>query len=146
MRKFLLLIIILTTIISCNQNTKYNKENFIKLEDENRKLKEELKNLKVKSETSKFLWTVIYCKTGTNSFDPATGKESWIGKLEDKIYSSDIIELNNVTESTKYKLQDELENKVRNQLRSALHSVQNRKTFVFDSYEEASKFKFKALN
>jgi hypothetical protein len=46
----------------------------------------------------------------------------------------------------KYKLQDDLETKCRTRYGVTLHSIQKRETYIFDSYEEASKFKYKTLN
>lgn len=133
------IIVLILLTLSCNDSKTKNENERLKLEIE--KLKQE----KEKKESPKFVWTVLFCKTATYSYDPSNGKEEY-SNIKDKIYWSDITEFSDFNENLKYKLQDELENKIRASLRQALYSVQERKTYVFDSYKEASEFKFKTIN
>jgi hypothetical protein len=132
-------ILLLLSVFACNDS---------KTKEENKKLKTEIERLKQekeKKDSPKFVWTVLYCKTATYSRNPLSGKESY-SNIKDRIYWSEITEFSNFNENLKYRLQDELENQIRSNLQEALYSVQDRKTYVFDSYKEASEFKFKKVN
>lgn len=133
MKKYVFIVLGLISLQACkNQN-----EELERLKSENEFLKSRIEQTPIN--TTKFVWTVINYKVG--SWSPERG----FYNLQNKLYWSDIEEVNGFNESLKFKMQDELEKRCRNN-NALLESIQKRETFVFDSYKEASEFKFKITN
>lgn len=133
MKRCILMLLFLIFLQACkNQN-----EELDKLKIENELLKNKIDQTPINS--TKFVWTVINYKVG--DWSPERG----FYNLKSRLYWSDVEEVNNFNENIKYKMQDELEKECRNRI-SLLESIQKRETFVFDSYKEASEFKFKTVN
>lgn len=133
MKRCILMLLFLIFLQACkNQN-----EELDKLKIENELLKNKIDQTPINS--TKFVWTVINYKVG--DWSPDRG----FYNLKSRLYWSDVEEVNNFNENIKYKMQDELEKECRNRI-SLLESIQKRETFVFDSYKEASEFKFKTVN
>lgn len=133
MKRCILMLLFLLFLQACkNQN-----EELDKLKSENELLKNKIAQTPINS--TKFVWTVINYKVG--DWSPERG----FYNLKSRLYWSDVEEVNNFNENIKYKMQDELEKECRNRI-SLLESIQKRETFVFDSYKEASEFKFKTVN
>mgnify|MGYP004701231175 CR=1 FL=1 len=141
MKRTLFLLIILFTIFSCQDNTKIKQDDISQIQRENEMLKKQLEEVKTQESSEKFVWTFISYTYGT--YYSETDR---LGNLKKSIIFSDIREINNYDSSMKYRLQDELENSLRNKYKGLLHSVQERKSYVFETYEEASEFKFQTLN
>lgn len=134
MKKIILLIgIALISLTSCR-----NKE----IEDL-RMENERLRNENFQQTQSVYVWTVIQCKQGNYW---TYGNYGRLENVKEHMYWSEIELVYNFNEDVKYQLQDKLENEVRRRLGQNLHSIQNRDTFIFDSYAEASQFKDKVLN
>jgi hypothetical protein len=133
MKRNILMLLFLIFLQSCkNQNEELNK-----LKSENEILKSKIDQTPINS--TKFVWTVIYYKVG--DWSPERGFYNY----KNQLYWSEVVEVNNFNENIKYKLQDELEKECRNRI-ALLESIQKRETFVFDSYKQASEFKFKTVN
>lgn len=133
MKKYILIILPLLLLQACkNQN-----EELDRLKNENELLKNKIAETPINS--TKFVWTMIYYKVG--NWSPERG----FYNLKSRVYWSDVEEVNNFNDNVKYKMQDELEKECRSQ-NPLLESIQKRETFVFDSYKEASGFKFKTVN
>lgn len=133
MKKYIFILMSIISLQACkNQN-----EELEKLRNENEHLKKTIEQTPIN--TTKFVWTVINFKVG--DWSPERG----FYNLKNRLYWSDIEEVNNFDENLKYKLQDELEKKCRTR-NALLESIQKRETFIFDSYKEASEFKFKTVN
>jgi hypothetical protein len=136
MKRTFFLLILLITICSCQDNKKLNQ-----IQSENEMLKKQLEGTKKQESSEKFVWIVINYTYGT--YYSETDR---LGDLKKSIIFSDIIEINNYDDSMKYRLEDELEKDLRNRYKGLLHSIQERKTYVFGTYKEASQFKFQTLN
>lgn len=119
------------------QACKNQNEELDRLRNENELLKNKIDETPINS--IKFVWTMIYYKVG--DWSPERG----FYNLKSRVYWSDVEEVNNFNDNVKYKIQDELEKECRSQ-NPLLESIQKRETFVFDSYKEASEFKFKTVN
>jgi len=139
MKKIMLVFLIIISFTACKNDTKEIDD----LKEENTRLQNEL--VMQSANKAKYVWTVIYCKTGTFSVGSDDPKGHFT-TLDKTLFWSDIEEVSNFTDDLKYKLQDDLENKCRRRYNNTLHSIQNRETYVFDTYEEASKFKYETLN
>lgn len=137
MKKVILLIgLVLITLSSCK-----NKElEELRLENQ------QLRNEKYRESQTVYVWTTIQCKVGSYTVDNGYGKEGFFNGTTNTLYWSDIEQINNFNEDIKYQLQDELEKKCRNRYGMALHSIQKKETFTFNSYAEASQFKDSVTN
>lgn len=137
MKKVILLTgVTLITLSSCK-----NKElEELRLENE------QLRNEKFQQSQTVYVWTVIECKVGNYTLDNGYGKEGFFNGTNNTLFWSDIEEVNVFNEDIKYKFQDELENKCRQRYGRALHSIQKKETFTFNSYTEASQFKDSVIN
>lgn len=107
---------------------------------------ERLRNEMFQQFQTVYAWTIIECKVGSYTLDNGYGKKGFFNGTDDVLYWSEIEMVNNFNEDIKYKFQDELENKCRKRYGMALHSIQKKETFTFNSYAEASQFKNKVLN
>jgi len=136
MKRTFFLLILLIAICSCQDNKKLNQ-----IQSENEMLKRQLEEIKTQESSEKFVWIVINYTYGT--YYSETDR---LGNLKKSIIFSDIREINNYDDSMKYRLEDELEKDLRNRYKGLLHSIQERKTYVFETYKEASEFKFQTLN
>lgn len=133
MKRYILIILSLLLLQACkNQN-----EELDRLRNENELLKNKIDQTPINS--TKFVWTIINYKVG--DWSPERG----FYNLKKHVYWSDVEEISNFNENIKYKMQDELEKECRSH-NPLLESIQKRETFVFDSYKEASEFKFKTVN
>lgn len=133
MKRYILIILSLLLLQACkNQNEELNR-----LRNENELLKNKIDQTPINS--TKFVWTIINYKVG--DWSPERG----FYNLKNRVYWSDVEEVSNFNENMKYKMQDELEKECRSH-NPLLESIQKRETFVFDSYKEASEFKFKTVN
>ncbi len=133
MKKYILMLLSLVFLQACkNQN-----EELDKLRNENQLLKNKIEQTPINS--TKFVWTIINYKVG--DWSPERG----FYNLKSRLYWSEIEEVNGFNDNIKYKMQDELEKECRNH-NPLLESIQKRETFAFDSYKEASEFKFKTVN
>lgn len=129
--------------LSCNNAQEKQEIEQLRLE------LEELRNQKLEEESKKavpkYVWSVIQCKTGTYSYNPSDGTSGY-KNLKNTIYWSEITEVMDFNENSEYKSQDDLENKLRQRYGRALHSIQERETFAFDTYKEASEFRYNRVN
>ena len=135
MKKTITLFLLFITLFSCKD------ENVERLKQENEQLQKQL-NEKQKN-TIKYTLTVIYYKMGDVEGD-YNGQR--LTNIRNKAIYSDIIEVENFDRTIELKLQDQLEKELRRLHQMFIHSLQKRETFVFDTYEEASEFKFKITN
>lgn len=135
-KTILLMGILLISLTSCR-----NKE-LEELRTENERLRNEM----FQQFQTVYTWTIIECKVGTYTLDNGYGKKGFFKGTDNTLYWSDIEEMNVFNEDVKYHLQDKLEKKCRERYGMALHSIQKRETFTFNSYAEASQFKDNVLN
>lgn len=135
MKKTITLFLLFITLFSCKD------ENVERLKQENEQLQKQL-NEKQKN-TIKYTLTAIYYKMGDVEGDH-NGQR--LTNIRNKVIYSDIIEVENFDRTIELKLQDQLEKELRRLHQMFIHSLQKRETFVFDTYEEASEFKFKITN
>lgn len=135
MKKTITLFLLFITLFSCKD------ENVERLKQENEQLQKQL-NEKQKN-TIKYTLTAIYYKMGDVEGD-YNGQR--LTNIRNKAIYSDIIEVENFDRTIELKLQDQLEKELRRLHQMFIHSLQKRETFVFDTYEEASEFKFKITN
>ncbi|MEZ7498343.1 hypothetical protein QO200_06290 [Flavobacterium sp. Arc3] len=138
MKKIIFLLISLISLQSC----KNNSIEIEKLKEENKVLKEQIINKPIN--IPKYVWTVITYKIGARHFDDNGG--SRLKNIETKSSWTDIIEVQNFDYTTKLKMEDEFENRIRQTNSILLHSIVKRETYDFNSYAEASEFKYKTTN
>lgn len=135
MKKTITLFLLFITLFSCKD------ENVERLKQENEQLQKQL-NEKQRN-AKKYTLTAIYYKMGDVEGD-YNGQR--LTNIRNKAIYSDIIEVENFDRTIELKLQDQLEKELRRLHQMFIHSLQKRETFVFDTYEEASEFKFKITN
>lgn len=133
---------------SCGQSEKEELENKNKqLLEINRELEQQL----YEEQNTKFVFTVIinkqaYSVTPNYSKDGTSIEGTIYGDIRTEIYFTEIQEITGYTKSMNYKMQDDLEYNLRNESGGILQSIDKRETYAFDTYEEASKFKFNLIN
>ena len=167
MKHYLILILILMSLQSCfKEEYKDEVKKVLKLEQdiyllehekeilnqdihelrqENKDLLGQVEKYKLKLQTktnTKYVWTVILYKESI-LFSDLGGSPM---KYKDMVYYSSVTKVKNMSNSIKYKLQDELESSLR--IKSFNHDIiiKNRETFVFDSYDDASEHRYNYIN
>lgn len=133
MKKILSQIILLLVIVSCRNNSEVED---LKLQNE--QLRNQLEE--TKTIDKKFVVAVIYHKRGTYVYSSSDNKTGFEGPIKDYVYYSDILETENVDETAKYKILDNLEDELRRGYDKSVHSIIRRECNVFNTYVEASKF------
>lgn len=130
-------------IFSCNSGESQNKEDkFDGLFIENERNKGRLQEMEKQLNMTKYVWTVIEHKRGEYTTYSTNGRTGFTGPLSNYIFYSDVIKVDEYNQDKDYMLQDNLEKELRNQFGPSVHSIKNRKTFVFDSYKDASMYRF----
>lgn len=159
------LIPVLALLLSC-----VSKNEFEELENINDSLRNEIQSLKntisdqeldlknsestiaylntdLKKQTqTKFVWTVIEHKRGRYIVSLTGGNTGFEGPIENYIYYSEVNQVEEFNENKEYLLQDQLEKSLRQKFGHTVHSIQNRQTFVFDTYKEASEHRYSFIN
>jgi len=138
--KKVLLLLLLFGLQSCNtaEIESLQKQNDALIE-ENRELASQL----YRRSQTKYVYSVVYYRSGIIS---VSSHGSRIINAENHIYFSQIEEIIGYDNSVKYRLQDDLENQLRTFNSSSLESIQNRETFAFNTYEEASQHRYNLVN
>lgn len=140
---FIVGVAIILTLQSCNNSTA--NESLVR---ENELLRKQLnEELKEQVTQTKYVWSIIYFKSGSFTWGSADPKGHFKpGSIQDKIFWSDISEVNDFNEDKKYMLLDELEENLRSKYRVNVHSIQKREAHEFNSYKEASEFRNSIVN
>ena len=99
-----------------------------------------------KQNQTKFVWTIIEHKRGRYIVSLTGGDIGFEGPIENYIYYSEVIQIEEFNENKEYLLQDQLEKNLRQKFGHTVHSIQNRQTFVFDTYKEASEHRYSFIN
>ena len=140
MKNYILLLVLIFIVQSCQND---NKNEIKRLQEENEMLKMQVNEEPINIDNPKFVWTVITYKTGI-----IEGDENGERLTNIKTQSSwtDIVEVANYDYTSKLRIQDEFEHKLRQKKSSFLHSIVKRETFDFNTYAEASEFRSKTIN
>ena len=137
MKKYILILLSLISLQSCkNENNEIEK-----LKEENEALKKQIIEKPVNN--PKFVWTVITYKIGTIEGD-ANGQR--LTNINTQSSWTEIEEIPNFDYTTKLRMEDEFESKLRQRHSMFLHSIVKRETYDFNTYAEASEFKYKTVN
>jgi len=145
--RLILLLILSIVFISCNNGKSQDSQQKLdSLQRENEKIKNRLLEIEKQENQTKYVWTVIKLKTGTYILASTDGKTGFEGPLKNQLYYSDIIKVDEFNEDKEYLLQDQLEKDLRSQYGRSVHSIQNRQTFVFATYKEASEHRYNFIN
>lgn len=136
MKKIILLSLSLTILISCKN------DRIEKLEQENIDLQRQL--MEKNKVINQYAVTIIHLKMGNTLEGTDSGME--LRNIKNKIFCSEIKEIQNFDQSIKFWLQDQLEKELRRLHSGFIQSIQKRETFIFDTYAEASEFRFKTIN
>lgn len=137
MKKYILILISLISLQSCkNENNEIEK-----LKEENEALKKQIIEKPVNN--PKFVWTVITYKIGSIVGD-ANGQR--LTNIKTQSSWTEIEEIPNFDYTTKLRIEDEFESELRQRHSMFLHSIVKRETYDFNTYAEASEFKYKTVN
>lgn len=135
------------SLITVNKNLLIEKQN---QETDIQKLSEQVRifeKRELNRNRTKYVWTAIYHKRGTYTSYSSTGKTGFLANdLSNHIYYSDVKTISEFSDAKKFKLQDQLESEMRGYFGNSIHSIQSRKTYVFDTYQEASSHRYITIN
>ncbi|WP_086478601.1 hypothetical protein [Arenibacter amylolyticus] len=141
------ILIISVFLISCNNKKgQESQQKLDSLQRENERINSRLLEMEKQQNQTKYVWTIIEHKRGRYIVSSSNNKTGFEGPIKNYIYYSDVVKVDGFNEDKKYLLQDNLEKDLRGQFGYSVHSIQNRQTFVFDTYKEASEHRYNILN
>lgn len=147
MIRLISILIISILLISCNNGkTQEFQQKLDSLQRENEIINNRLLEMEKQQNETKYVWMIIEHKRGSYIVSSSDGKTGFNGPIKNYIYYSDVIKVEGFNEDEKYLLQDKLEKGLRSKFGETVHSIQNRQTFVFDTYKEASEHRYNILN